>query len=88
MRYEQGHSAADGRCLCRFSCSKLDSGAVRLQFRIWIREPVTLLIAAGAAAGLLQLVLLIPEKRLKTVMIVLWSAAMKSVTSTAIEPGT
>ena len=44
-----------------------------LQFRIWIREPVTLLI---------------PEKRLKTVMIVLWSAAMKSVTSTAIETGT
>lgn len=47
-----------------------------LRFRTWIREPVTLLIAAGAAAGLLQLILCISVKPLKIALIVLWAAAL------------
>lgn len=47
-----------------------------LRFRIWIREPVTLLIAAGTAAGLLRLILNISVKPLKIALIVLWAAAL------------
>ena len=47
-----------------------------LQFRIWIREPVTLLIAAGTAAGILQLLLRIHAKPVKIITIVLWAAAL------------
>lgn len=47
-----------------------------LQFRIWIREPVTLLIAFGTAAGILQLLLKIPNKPVRIVTIVLWAAAL------------
>ena len=47
-----------------------------LEFRIWIREPVTLLIAAGAFAGILQLLLHISNKTGKIVSIVLWAAAL------------
>lgn len=47
-----------------------------LRFRTWIREPVTLLIAAGTAAGLLQLILYIPVKPLKIALIVVWAAAL------------
>ena len=47
-----------------------------LRFRTWIREPVTLLIAAGTAAGLLQLILSISVKPLKIALIVLWAAAL------------
>ncbi len=47
-----------------------------LEFRIWIREPVTLLIAAGAFAGILQLLLRISNKTGKIVSIVLWAAAL------------
>ncbi|MBQ6040358.1 MAG: hypothetical protein K5705_03550 [Oscillospiraceae bacterium] len=50
--------------------------ACGLQFRIWIREPVTLLIAAGLAAGLLQRILSISGKKIKIVLIVLWAAAL------------
>ena len=32
-----------------------------LELRVWIREPVTLLIAFGAAAGLLQIILHITD---------------------------
>jgi hypothetical protein len=47
-----------------------------LQFRVWIREPVTLMIAFGTAAGILQLLLKIPGKPLRIVTIVLWAAAL------------
>ena len=47
-----------------------------LKFRSWIREPVTLLIAAGTAAGILQLLLRISVKPVKIVSIVLWAAAL------------
>ena len=47
-----------------------------LRFRTWIREPVTLLIAAGTAAGLLQLILCISVKPLKIALFVLWAAAL------------
>ena len=47
-----------------------------LQFRSWIREPVTLLIAASTAAGILQLLLRIPMKPVKIISIVLWAAAL------------
>lgn len=50
-----------------------------LRFRTWIREPVTLLIAAGTAAGLLQLILCISVKPLKIVLILLWAAALIAV---------
>ena len=48
----------------------------RLQFRIWIREPVTLLIAGGTFAGILQLLLRISNKTGRIVSIVLWAAAL------------
>ena len=47
-----------------------------LRFRTWIREPVTLLIAAGTAAGLLQRILSISVRPLKIALIVLWAAAL------------
>ena len=47
-----------------------------LRFRTWIREPVTLLIAAGTAAALLQLILYISVMPLKIALIVLWTAAL------------
>ena len=47
-----------------------------LQFRTWIREPVTLLIAFGTAAGILQLLLKIPGRPVRIVTIVLWAAAL------------
>ncbi len=47
-----------------------------LQFRTWIREPVTLLIAFGTAAGILQLLLKIPGKHVRIAAIVLWAAAL------------
>ncbi|MCR5306713.1 MAG: hypothetical protein K6E36_09460 [Oscillospiraceae bacterium] len=47
-----------------------------LQFRTWIREPVTLLIAFGTAAGILQLLLRIPLKPVRIAAIVLWAAAL------------
>lgn len=46
-----------------------------LRFRVWVREPATLLIAAGAAAGLLQLLLRIPKKPVKITAVILWLAA-------------
>ena len=46
-----------------------------LRFRIWVREPVTLLIAVGAAIGILQLLLHIPKKSAKITAAVLWAAA-------------
>lgn len=46
-----------------------------LQFRVWFRETVTMLIPIGAAAGLLQLLLRIQKKAWKIVSIVLWAAA-------------
>lgn len=49
--------------------------AFGLKFRIWIREPVTILIALYAALGILQLLLHIPKKKLKITAIVLWTAA-------------
>lgn len=47
-----------------------------LKFRTWIREPVTLLIAFGTAAGILQLLLKISSKPVRIVTIVLWIAAL------------
>ena len=47
-----------------------------LRFRTWIREPVTLLIAFGTAAGILQLLLRIPGKAVRIAAIVLWAAAL------------
>ena len=47
-----------------------------LQFRTWIREPVTLLIAFGTAAGILQLLLRITGKPVRIAAIVLWAAAL------------
>ena len=48
----------------------------RLIFRVWIREPVTLLIAAGTFAGILQLLLHISSITVRIVTIVLWAAAL------------
>ena len=50
-----------------------------LRFRTWIREPVTLLIAAGTAAGLLQRILSISIKPLRIALIVLWAVALIGV---------
>ena len=50
-----------------------------LRFRIWIREPVTLLIAAGTAAGLLQRILSISVKPLRIALVVLWAVALIGV---------
>lgn len=47
-----------------------------LKFRVWIREPVTLLIAVGTASGILQLLLRISNKPLRIVTIILWAAAL------------
>ena len=47
-----------------------------LEFRIWIREPVTLLIAAGAFPGIFQLLLRISNKTGKIVSIAIWAAAL------------
>lgn len=47
-----------------------------LQFRVWIREPVTLLIAFGTAGGILQLLLRISSKPLRIISIILWAGAM------------
>lgn len=47
-----------------------------LKFRTWIREPVTLLIAFGTAAGIFQLLLRIPNKPLRIAAIVLWAAVL------------
>lgn len=47
-----------------------------LEFRIWIREPVTLLIAAGAFAGIFQLLLRISNKKGKNVSIAIWAASL------------
>jgi hypothetical protein len=46
-----------------------------LQFRIWIREPVTIIVGFGLAAGILQLLLRIKKKAAKVVAIILWTAA-------------
>lgn len=46
-----------------------------LKLRVWIREPVTLLIAFGAAAGLLQIILHIKLKPVKIILCTLWAAA-------------
>lgn len=43
--------------------------------RVWIREPVTVLIGVGLAAGVLQLCLLPKKTWLKIVLIVLWLGA-------------
>ena len=43
--------------------------------RVWIREPVTILIGVGLAAGVLQLCLLPKKTWLKVVLIVLWLGA-------------
>ena len=48
----------------------------RLRLRVWVREPVTVLIAAGGMAGLLQLILHIPQAWLRISVIVLWAAAL------------
>ena len=47
-----------------------------LKFRIWIREPVTSLSAGGLAIGFLQLLLHIPEKKVKIITVLLWTAAV------------
>ncbi|MCR4760941.1 MAG: hypothetical protein K5705_11865, partial [Oscillospiraceae bacterium] len=47
-----------------------------MKFRAWIREPVTLLIAFGTFAGILQLLLRIPIMPLRIAAIVLWAAAL------------
>lgn len=47
-----------------------------LKFRTWIREPVTLLIAFGTFAGILQLLLRISSKPVRIITIVLWAAAV------------
>jgi len=46
-----------------------------LTLRVWIREPVTLLIAIGAAAGLLQIILHIRKKPIKIMLCILWASA-------------
>lgn len=46
-----------------------------LRFRIWVRETATILIAVGAAIGILQLLLHIPKKGAKITAVVLWAAA-------------
>lgn len=49
---------------------------LRLKFRVWIREPVTLLIAFGTEAGILQLLLRITSKPVRIISIVLWAAVL------------
>ncbi len=48
----------------------------RLIFRVWIREPVTLLIAVGTFAGILQLLLRISSIQIRIAAIILWAAAL------------
>ncbi len=47
-----------------------------LRFRVWVREPATMLIAVGAAIGILQLLLHIPKKWVKITAVILWAAAV------------
>lgn len=46
-----------------------------LCLRVFLREPLSFLIVAGIAAGILQLLLHIRKKAVKIVTVVLWSAA-------------
>ena len=46
-----------------------------LKMRVWLRESATILIAAGAAIGILQLVLHIPNKTAKLICAMLWVSA-------------
>ncbi|MBR6106773.1 MAG: hypothetical protein IKQ39_02070 [Oscillospiraceae bacterium] len=46
-----------------------------LMLRIWLRESLTILIAAGIAAGVLQAVLHIPNKTAKIICGLLWIPA-------------
>ena len=48
----------------------------RLIFRVWIREPVTLLIAVSTFAGILQLLLRISSIQIRIAAIILWAAAL------------
>lgn len=43
--------------------------------RVWLRESLTVLIAAGALTGVLQLLLHIPDKKTKIIAALLWAAA-------------
>ncbi|MBR4201290.1 MAG: hypothetical protein IKQ91_08485 [Oscillospiraceae bacterium] len=47
-----------------------------LKMRVWLRESATILIAAGAAIGILQLVLHIPNKTAKLICAMLWVPAV------------
>ena len=46
-----------------------------VKLRVWIREPVSIIIGIGTIAGLLQLILKIRPKALKVLCIVAWTAA-------------
>lgn len=43
--------------------------------RVWLRESLTILTAAGALIGVLQLLLRIPDKKAKIIAALLWTAA-------------
>ncbi|MBR5372687.1 MAG: hypothetical protein IK130_10800 [Oscillospiraceae bacterium] len=50
-------------------------GLAGLRLRVWLRESLTVLIAAGAAAGILQILLRIPEKKARLATAAVWAAA-------------
>ena len=50
-------------------------GLAGLRLRVWLRESLTVLIAAGAAAGVLQILLRIPEKKARLAAAAVWAAA-------------
>ena len=47
-----------------------------LRFRVWVREPATILIAVMAVIGVFQLLCFIPKRWVKITAIVLWLAAV------------
>lgn len=59
-----------------FLAASLILSRFRLRFRVWIRKPVTLLIAAGTFAGIFQLLLRISSKPIKIAAIILLAAAL------------
>ena len=46
-----------------------------LKLRVWLREPITIAIAAAAVIGALQLILHIPQNRIRIIAVVIWIIA-------------
>lgn len=60
-----------------YLCTDTVTRLCGLRFRIWVREPATLLIAVGAEIGILQFLLcMLSKKTAKIIAAVLWTAAV------------